>query len=80
MSFSTTQNGPAGEVREKTKADLESQSNCPAAFVQAIDEQLAQLDPARPIALSAHGHSWGEGQTAGNISLNLDISVPHHDG
>lgn len=80
MSFSTTQSGSAAEVREAVKAQFAEGDHWPDPFAAAIDAELAKLDQDRPVSLVAHGHSWGEGQTAGNITLHLDISVPHHSG
>lgn len=74
MSFSfKTVGSPSAAIAEVGK-QAANQPQVPQSFADAVNEQLGGLPGDSTVTVTCHGHTgWGTGQTAGRISLHVDI-------
>lgn len=76
MSFSFTASGTPGEAIATVGKQAASAPQVPQEFADAINNQLSGLPADASVSLACHGHTgWAEAQTAGNISLHVEISI-----
>jgi hypothetical protein len=80
MSWSVSGSGPAGQVREKIKADGAALSYVEGeegkikdAALALIDQSLAATDPEKNVTVSAGGHA--ETVDSKQVKNNLSMSI-----
>lgn len=75
MSFSFASSGSV----DTAKAVLDENQplpHVPNAFVEAVRDQLDSLPEGSQVNMNCHGHgNWGDGQTAGQLSLHAILDV-----
>lgn len=76
MSFSFTAAGTPKQAIATVGQQAAVMPQCPQAFADAINGQLAGLPENATVDLQAYGHTgFGAAQTKGEISLHVTINV-----